>query len=183
MHFPWTHLRPASSTVHFEESIITGTREISGSAAIRFRNFTIVGSPSISASSTLMSMTLAPLSTCWRAMARQASQSPAFRAFANLGEPVMLVRSPITMNCEAETGDSLGIGRPTASGDDEPLEAAQASWRPPAPSAAGEGMGCTASAIAAMCAGVDPQHPPTMLTQPFDANSPRTEAMSAGASS
>jgi hypothetical protein len=31
-----------------------------------------------------------------RAMARQASQSPALRAFANLGEPVMLVRSPMT---------------------------------------------------------------------------------------
>jgi hypothetical protein len=74
---------------------------MSGSAAIRLRNFTIVASPSISASSTLMSITLAPLSTCCLAMARQASQSPALRAFANLGEPVILVRSPMTRKEEA----------------------------------------------------------------------------------
>jgi hypothetical protein len=68
---------------------------------MRLRNFTIVASPSISASSTLMSRMLAPLSTCWRAMARQASQSPALSALANLGEPVMLVRSPMTRKVEA----------------------------------------------------------------------------------
>src|SRR5687768_11694349 len=96
------HFRPASSTVHLDESSITGTREISGSAAMRLRNFTIVASPSINASSTLMSMTLAPLSTCCFAIARQASQSPAFSDLANLGEPVMLVRSPMTRNEEAE---------------------------------------------------------------------------------
>src|SRR5207245_4420611 len=90
-----------SSTVHLEESTMIGTREISGSAAIRLRNFTIVASPSISASSTLMSSRLAPLSTCCRAIARQASQSPALSALANLGEPVMLVRSPMTRNEEA----------------------------------------------------------------------------------
>src|ERR1700678_1958999 len=129
MLFPWTHFRPASITLHFDESIITGTREISGSAAIRFRNFAIVGSPSIRASSTLTSITLAPLSTCWRAMATHAFQSPALRALANLGEPVMLVRSPITMNREADGGGSVGIvGRP-ASGDDQPLQAAQAHGR------------------------------------------------------
>jgi hypothetical protein len=31
---PWTHLRPASITDHFELSIITGTRAISGSVAM-----------------------------------------------------------------------------------------------------------------------------------------------------
>src|SRR5882757_1224172 len=106
------HFRPASRTVHFEESSITGTREMSGSAAMRLRNFTIVASPSISASSTLMSMTLAPLSTCCLAIARQASQSPALRALANLGEPVMLVRSPMTRKEEAvlvTDGKILGV--------------------------------------------------------------------------
>jgi hypothetical protein len=38
MALPCTHFRPASMTSHLEESIITGTREMSGSAAIRFRN-------------------------------------------------------------------------------------------------------------------------------------------------
>jgi hypothetical protein len=102
MPLPWRHFRPASSTLHLEESSITGTLEISGSAAMRLRNFTIVGSPSMRASSTLMSMTLAPLSTCWRAMARQASQSPAFSALANFGEPVILVRSPMMRKLEAD---------------------------------------------------------------------------------
>ena len=37
MALPWTHLSPASITLHFELSIITGTREISGSLAIRFK--------------------------------------------------------------------------------------------------------------------------------------------------
>ncbi len=102
MPLPWRHCRPFSSTLHFEESSITGTRAISGSAAIRLRNFTIVASPSMSASSTLMSRMLAPLSTCCFAMARQASQSPALRALANFGEPVMLVRSPMMMKLEAD---------------------------------------------------------------------------------
>src|SRR5436190_10752064 len=101
MPLPCRHCRPFSSTDHFDESTMIGTRQISGSAAIRLRNLTIVASPSMSASSTLMSRTLAPLSTCWRAIARHASQSPALRDFENLGEPVILVRSPITRNVEA----------------------------------------------------------------------------------
>ena len=35
---PCTHFRPASITANFEESTITGTRAMSGSAAIRLRN-------------------------------------------------------------------------------------------------------------------------------------------------
>ena len=34
---PCTHFSPASITSHFEQSIITGTRAMSGSAAIRLR--------------------------------------------------------------------------------------------------------------------------------------------------
>src|SRR3989442_310296 len=86
-----------------------GTRQMSGSAAMRLRNFVIVASPSMSASSTLMSRTLAPLSTCCFAIARHASQSPAFSAFANLGEPVMLVRSPTTRKLEADLGADVDI--------------------------------------------------------------------------
>ncbi len=41
----------------------------------------------------------------------------------------------------------------------------------------------TACAIAAMCAGVVPQHPPTRLTSPASANSASTAAVSAAASS
>ena len=35
---PWMHLSPASKTSHLELSIMMGTRAISGSAAIRFKN-------------------------------------------------------------------------------------------------------------------------------------------------
>ena len=37
MPLPCTHFRPASITLHFELSIMIGTRAMSGSAAIRFR--------------------------------------------------------------------------------------------------------------------------------------------------
>ena len=40
-----------------------------------------------------------------------------------------------------------------------------------------------ASAIAAMCSAVVPQQPPTMLTSPLPANSPRIPAMWSGLSS
>ena len=37
MPLPWMHLRPASMTSHFDESIMIGTREMSGSEAISLR--------------------------------------------------------------------------------------------------------------------------------------------------
>ena len=67
MPLPWMRFRPASMTDHFEESIMIGTREMSGSAAIRFRKRAIAASESSMPSSMLMSMICAPLATCWRA--------------------------------------------------------------------------------------------------------------------
>ena len=46
---------------------MTGTREMSGSEATRFRNVTMAASESSIASSMLTSITCAPFSTCWRA--------------------------------------------------------------------------------------------------------------------
>ncbi len=45
------------------------------------------------------------------------------------------------------------------------------------------GWPSTAFAIAEMWSGVVPQHPPTRLTKPLPANSPRIVAVSSGASS
>ena len=45
------------------------------------------------------------------------------------------------------------------------------------------GRPCTAAAIAAMCAGVVPQQPPTRFNRPLSANSRSTAAMSSGVSS
>ena len=64
---PATHFRPASITLHLELSIMIGTRAMSGSAAISFRNVSIASSESSRPSSMLTSMICAPLSTCWRA--------------------------------------------------------------------------------------------------------------------
>ena len=71
--FPWTQRRPASITSHLEESIITGTREMSGSLAISLRNRSIAATPSSMPSSMLTSTTWAPASTCWRATVRAAA--------------------------------------------------------------------------------------------------------------
>ena len=70
---PCTHFSPASITAHFEESIMIGTREMSGSAAIRLRKVTIAFSESSMPSSMLTSSMLAPLSTCWRATSSAAA--------------------------------------------------------------------------------------------------------------
>ena len=64
---PCSALRPASTTSHFEESIMTGTRQMSGSVATRRVKRSIAATPSIMPSSMLMSITCAPASTCWRA--------------------------------------------------------------------------------------------------------------------
>ena len=64
---PCTHLSPASMTSHLLESIISGTREMSGSLATSLTKRSIASTPSIIPSSMLMSMTCAPASTCWRA--------------------------------------------------------------------------------------------------------------------
>ena len=69
---PWTHFSPASITSHLDESIITGTRAMSGSAATRLRKVIMACFESSRPSSILMSITAAPASTCWRATARAA---------------------------------------------------------------------------------------------------------------
>ena len=70
---PETHFRPASITLHFELSIMTGTRAMSGSAAISFRKVSIASSASSRPSSMLTSMICAPFSTCWRATSTAAA--------------------------------------------------------------------------------------------------------------
>jgi hypothetical protein len=92
---PCTHLRPASITDHFDESIMIGTREMSGSDAIRFRKRVIAACESSIASSMLMSMTWAPFSTCWRATDSASSYCSLRIMRANAFEPVTLVRSPM----------------------------------------------------------------------------------------
>src|SRR5947209_1895236 len=88
---------------HFDESIITGTRAISGSAAIRCRNLTIAAFESSIASSMLTSMICAPFATCCRAISTAPAKSPARISLANARDPVTLVRSPILTNSESSS--------------------------------------------------------------------------------
>ena len=64
---PCVTCNPATSTSHFDESIIVGTRAISGSDAIRLRNVRMASAPSISPSSMQTSTICAPASTWARA--------------------------------------------------------------------------------------------------------------------
>ena len=64
MPLPWMQRKPASITDHLLESTITGTRAMSGSPAIRFKNRTMAAWLSSMASSMFTSMTCAPFSTC-----------------------------------------------------------------------------------------------------------------------
>ncbi len=96
-HFPCTTCNPASIISHLLLSIIIGTREISGSAITRFRNFTIASLPSIKPSSIFTSMICAPFSTCSRATERASSKFRFFISRRNFFEPATLVRSPTFM--------------------------------------------------------------------------------------
>ena len=91
---PCTHFSPASITFHLLESIIIGTRAISGSEAIKFKKCVIAFTASSMPSSMLMSMTCAPFSTCWRATLSASSYCSLIIMRAKAFEPVTLVRSP-----------------------------------------------------------------------------------------
>ena len=98
--FPCIHLSPSSITLNLELSIIMGTLEISGSEPTKFKNLFMQASPSKRASSKLMSIILAPFSTCCLATLRAVSKSSSFISLANLGDPVTLVRSPTMIKGE-----------------------------------------------------------------------------------
>ena len=98
IHFPWTHFRPASITSHFEESIMTGTRDISGSDARKCRKVTISSFESSMASSMLISITWAPSSTCLRAILRASSYFFSLISLRKAFDPATLQRSPMLTN-------------------------------------------------------------------------------------
>ena len=76
---------------------MNGTLATSGSLPSSCRKRVIAATPSIIPSSMQMSMTLAPFSTCCRAMLTASSYLPSLISLANFGEPATLVRSPIIM--------------------------------------------------------------------------------------
>ena len=97
-HLPCTHFSPARITSHFDESIITGTRAISGSEARRFKNVVISDSASSRPSSILTSITKAPSSTCLRAIDNASSYFFSLIRRRNFLEPATLHLSPTFTN-------------------------------------------------------------------------------------
>ena len=87
---------PASITLHFDESIMTGTRAMSGSAAISLQKRSSSPlSESSRPSSMLTSMTCAPFVDLLARDTTGARRSGSSRiSFLNCAEPVTLVRSP-----------------------------------------------------------------------------------------
>ena len=151
------HFRPFSITSHFEESIIIGTRAMSGSPAIRLRKRTIAASASSIPSSMLISIICAPFSTCWRATSSASLYFSSLIKRLNLAEPVTLVRSPTFTN--SESSPMLSGSRPAR----RQATGISGSLRGGKPS--------TARLIAAICSGVVPQQPPTIFKKPDSAHS------------
>src|SRR5207253_2897675 len=83
-----------------DESIIRGTRAMSGSAAMRFRKRVIAAFESSIASSMLTSINCAPFCTCERATSTAPTKSPARISLEKTLEPVTFVRSPTLTNSE-----------------------------------------------------------------------------------
>jgi len=107
IHFPCTHFSPARITSHLEESIIMGTRAISGSEATRFRKVVISCAASSKPSSIFTSMTKAPSSTCLRAIDKASSYFFSLMSRKNLREPATLQRSPtLTKLISGETSSN-----------------------------------------------------------------------------
>ena len=166
---PWTHFSPASSTSHLEESIMIGTRDTSGSDASIFRKLVISSAPSSNPSSMLMSSTCAPSSTCFRAMSSASSYFFCWISRKNRREPATLHRSPIFKKLIC--GDTTSLSNP---------ESCMYSG------AAGLRCGTAFSTIrvySAICSGVVPQQPPTILTSSSSMNSLICPAIFSGVSS
>ena len=92
--FPCATFSPASIISHLELSIITGTRAMSGSDAIKFRNVVMACTPSSMPSSIFTSMICAPPSTCSLAIESASSYFSSLINRRNFRDPVTLVRSP-----------------------------------------------------------------------------------------
>mmetsp|Transcript_12459 Transcript_12459/g.31573 ORF Transcript_12459/g.31573 Transcript_12459/m.31573 type:complete len:207 (+) Transcript_12459:4854-5474(+) len=176
MHLPWQHLRPASMMWNLDESIMSGSFEMSGSGMSMLRNFFIAYSPSSRPSSMLTSITCAPDSAWLRAISSALSYSPLRMSFLYFIEPAMLHRSPTFMKprflstvsgSRPEMRISVNAGGRSRGLKGVPLAMAfETIW-----------------STAWMCSGVVPQQPPSALTRPLSRKSLTEVAKDSGVSS
>ena len=161
--FPCMHLRADSITLHLDESIMSGSFAISGSDITRLTNRTIAFSESSMASSMQISITWAPPSTWFLAMARASSYFSSRISRANFRDPDTLVRSPILT--KLVSGVMVRTSSPLRRVDTVISGLTRG------------GYFSETSRNLLMCCGVVPQHPPMMFTHPSFMNSSATEAM------
>ena len=169
MHLPCTHFKAASTTFQSDESIISGTRAISGSEAMILRKVTISRRASISPSSILMSMTRAPSATWRRAMEMASSYFFSLISLRNFFEPATLQRSPTLTN------PTSGVSRSTSSPLSSISFGGAAGTRGIFPSAAWAKRRMKRSSV--------PQQPPTILTSPSSMSSSTSGAIVSAVSS
>ena len=157
IHLPCAFLRPARMVSQCEESIINAALATAGSFEMQRTNRSISFVLSSMASSMLMSMMVAPSSICFAAICSASSYLPSAISLANFLEPATLVLSPTLVKLLLTTSTVTASSPLTVSR----LGALSVISRGDIP--------LIAAAMALIWSGVVPQHPPTMLTRPFDA--------------
>jgi hypothetical protein len=150
------HFRPASITDHFDESSMIGTREMSGSVAISLQKL-LHGRHGVE--HRLVHVDVDDLGAVFHLLARHRQRvvEAAFEDHAREGLGA------------GDVGALADVHEQRLGADVEGLQARQAQLFLESGTARGDQA--TASAIAAMCAGVVPQQPPTMFTSPLCAHS------------
>ena len=161
--FPWRQRSPDSMTLNLELSTMIGTREMSGSDASSLRYLSMAASESSIPSSMFTSSICAPSSTCCLATDTASSYLSERISRLKRAEPVTLARSPTLTKLESALISRTSNPLRTVFGFSEGLRRGL--------------IPATASAIALVCSGLEPQQLPTMLARPFSAKSLRLAAM------
>jgi hypothetical protein len=165
---PCTHFSPASMTSHLEESIITGTTGDVGLGRNEFQEAVHGRHPVDHA---LVHVDVDDLGAGLDLLPghrRAPRDSPRLDQLAE-------ARRPGDIGALTDVDEKAVLGRSSAA------PSPTGAW--PVPASARRAGRCpsTAAAIAAMCSGVVPQHPPTRLTRPACANSARAAGRLGGA--
>ena len=169
MPLPCTHRRPASITLHFELSIMTGTpRDVGlGGDEVQERRHRLLG-----VEHALVHVHVDDLGASSHLLARDGERLLVLPGEDQLRE----------LRRAGDVGALADVDEVRVGADDEGLEAAEAGVRP-RPPAGTRGAGCARSRRSRGCGpGVVPQQPPTMLTKPLSAKSRRRPAVIFGVS-
>jgi len=168
MPLPWIHFSPVSMTLHFELSIMMGTRQCRAPRRYSSKKVAIA----CSESRWLRPCWIRYLRTAFDLLLGDAQSFFELAAQNQLGE----------LGRAGDVGALADVNEVGFRANHQRLQAAEAGESFDGGGTRG-GKSLTASRMARMWAGVEPQQPPTMFTQPFAANSRRSADMISGVSS